>query len=68
MKKHNFKNKRVIAYLPDGIRIFDSQKDAAAHYVISQAQMSHLIHTGAVTRDGVSFDNISDILENAQIR
>lgn len=48
--------KQVIAYEPDGVRIFESVSAAARHYDLSPQYISHLIHNGETTADGVSFD------------
>lgn len=48
--------KQVIAYEPDGVRIFESVSAAARHYDLTPQYISHLIHNGETTAAGVSFD------------
>ena len=48
--------KQVIAYDADGVRIFGSVREAAAHYGLTPKYVSKLIHNGETTADGVSFD------------
>lgn len=50
------KGKKIIAYEPDGVHIFDNAKEAAAHYGLPLPTLYALINSGEESSAGVSFD------------